>query len=307
MVIAADVGATNVRVAVFDDSLRRLSFESVCIRGLRYPRIIDVLETTLGRAWNEHRACESIGLSMAGHVDVDKGTISHHEIGVRGHHTHAVCMRFGKAFRMPVYLENDGNAACIAECVAGAARGVKDVVSLTLGTFVGSSSVRNSVMQSRKTSGAALGNMLVPVGSSVEPAWSVCGGHCIGEAGSKRLGKDLSCADVFALARAGSRRAGKVVRQTGYALGHLLTKSADLLNPEVIVLTGSVMKDAGQLLPPALEVLRDNAAVNSTAVPQVVVGKFGSDAGLIGAAIVALIRGNSCSYTESIPGAAASA
>ena len=286
IVIGADVGATNVRAAAFDSSLRRLDYASVCISGLRYFEIIDVLEHAIGRVLSQLPHCEAIGLSMAGYVDA--GTISHHEVGApRGvPQTHAVCKRFSRRFRVPVYLENDGVAACVAELSRGAARRAKNVVSLTFGTFIGSCLVRQGEIVSRPTSGAGIGNVVVPHAGGDMPACLVGGGWGIGDVGSKRLGTKVSAATLAKLAYAGHHQARDVFRDAGETLGHLMSCAVRAYNPELIVLSGTVMKDARLLLPAAMEVMRESGVSSPVAL-----ARFGANAGITGAAVTALERG----------------
>ena len=289
-VIACDVGATNVRAATYSAFGLSPSLKSACLTGLSYGEIICRVEEIIGQVATTTKNFEAIGLSMAGHVDPVKGTVSHHTIGALAerYETHAICARLRSRFGVPVVVENDGNAACIAEWRGGAARDAENIVSLTVGTFIGSGIVLRGQLLHRRSSGPLLGAILFAKEATFEHAWWACGGHALGLEGSKTFGRDLTCAEVFRLALNGNADAAAIFTKAGRALGALIASSANIFEPEVVVLTGSVMKAASLLLPPAMEVINQFSLPTVNPCPKIVVGQHCENAGIVGAGIIAL-------------------
>lgn len=288
IVIAADVGSSNVRVAAFADGLIQVAYAHERVDGLSYAQVIDVLERSIAKIRSRFPKAAAIGLSMAGNVDARLGTITHRALsdpsGYR--ETYPVCDRLKARFGVPVILENDGNAACIAEWMAGTACGAENLVSVTLGTGVGSAFVYQGELVNKRGCGGLLGSLPVPFGNSYRKASGICGGHSIELMAVKRLGTGVNGPQLSRLARSGCAEAQEVFRDAGQALGHLMASAADVCCPEVIVLSGSVMKDAPLLMPHALDTMKQYY-LPAARMPAVVLGRHCQHAGITGAAIIA--------------------
>jgi glucokinase len=101
-------------------------------------------------------------------------------------------------------------------------------------------------------------------------------------------GEEITGATVTEAAKAGDEVAGGVIARAGRHLGAALVSYANIFNPDVIVIGGGAAEGAGEmLLEPAREVLREQALrpMNETTVKH---AELGGDAGMIGAAAMAL-------------------
>jgi glucokinase len=195
-------------------------------------------------------------------------------------------------FELPAGVENDANAAALAEWRLGAGRGVTDLVMLTLGTGVGG----GIVLDDRLYRGwAELGHIVVVADGPL------CQGNCHGrghlEAVASGLAADRAAAGLYGRgadapvlverARAGDTRAIEALAQIGHLLGLAIGSLVNVFDPDVVVVGGGFGAAAGALvLGPALESARREAIRPADETLRIVEAELGEEAGLIGAALV---------------------
>jgi glucokinase len=208
---------------------------------------------------------------------------------------------------LPVWVDNDVNAAVLAEHRYGAARGAMHAVMLALGTGIGGGLLLDGRVY-RGATGAAgeLGHTVVDVDGPPCPCGGrgclevLASGTAIGIAGTEagrahprsELGKRLEAEGairgsfVSELAHAGDDLAMESVRAVGRRLGAGLVSVLNVLDPEVAVIGGGAIAAGDLLLDPAREVL----AAQGLGPPRmrVVPAHFGGESGMLGAALLAL-------------------
>jgi len=213
-----------------------------------------------------------------------------------------------EALEQPVLLENDANAAALGEMWQGAARNCKTIVCLTLGTGVGGAIVFDGELW-RGVDGTAgeIGH------TSVEPFGGVkckCGnvgclevyasGTAIVRMAREGLAQDPSSSLILAAEWTSKRIASaaierdplalEVFRKAGAYLGIAMANVINIFNPEMIVIGGGAAA-AWDLF---IEHARAEVARRAFPVPaarcQIVRGECGDDAGLLGAAWLALCK-----------------
>src|ERR1041384_469697 len=137
LVFAVDLGGTHLRVALVDDSgkiLKQLKQESP--RGESAGCIVNALANAAEQWSDEKQRVVAVSIMVPGAVDADKAVVvqaPNLPSLVNFNLKAALQERLG----WPVFLENDANAAAVGEMWLGAARGCRDVISVTLGTGVG--------------------------------------------------------------------------------------------------------------------------------------------------------------------------
>ena len=155
---------------------------------------------------------------------------------------------------IPVYLENDANAAALAELRWGAGRGLSDFVYVKLSPGVGAAIVSGG----RLYRGAAgFAGELGHIRAGEHGPVCACGNRgCLGPSiGIRHVieqlrpthGRRLSVRRVLGLVAEGDAEAVRVVRNTGRVLGRALASLCNVLNPEAIVI-GGVLSEAGDAL-----------------------------------------------------------
>jgi glucokinase len=196
-------------------------------------------------------------------------------------------------FELPVGIENDANAAALAEWKLGAGRGTRNLVMLTLGTGVGGGFVLDGALY---RGWAEVGHIVVQVGGPP------CPGRCHGRGHLEALASGTA-ADAVARELYGQDADARVLVDRGWDgdaeaqvrlaaigcfLGAGIGSLVNLFDPELVVVGGGFGEAAGELvLGPAQEAARAEAIGPADETLRVVPAELGSDAGLFGAALVA--------------------
>jgi glucokinase len=215
---------------------------------------------------------------------------------------------------MPVVVDNDANNAILAEHRAGVARGAEEAVLLTLGTGIGGGLLfRGEVYRGSAGAAAELGHIVVDANGPECPGdcpgrgclESLASGTAIGRAGEEaaRLfpesglgkalaqGRGISGALVTELAHDGDEAAIEVLAEAGRWFGLGLVTIANALNPELIVVGGGASAAGDLMLDPARQVLAERGLPPNRELLRVVPAHFGDEAGMVGAALLALEDG----------------
>ena len=198
-------------------------------------------------------------------------------------------------FSIPVALDNDGNAAAIAEWKIGAGRGASHMIMLTLGTGVGGGLILDGKpYRGWVGAGAEIGHMVLEYGG--EPCGGNCTGHghfeqvSSGRAADRKavelLGPDATGRELAGAAREGNQEALEAVREIGRKLGAALGSLVNIFNPELIVIGGGFSQARDLFLEPALETMKVEALPPGRDLVRVVPALLGPDAGLVGAGFV---------------------
>jgi glucokinase len=212
---------------------------------------------------------------------------------------------------LPVIVDNDANAALVAESRFGVARDVRHAVLVALGTGIGSALLLNGeIYRGARGMGAEIGHMVIDLHGPD------CQGNCpgrgclevmasgstIGREGraaaaalpesalGRRLASDqeITGGIVTELAHAGDAAAMGVLAQIGRRLGYGLVGVVNVFNPEKIVIGGGAIAAGELLLGPAREVVEERALPPMREMVSIVATEFGDESGMLGAAVLAL-------------------
>ncbi len=187
---------------------------------------------------------------------------------------------------MPVRVINDGSAAALAEFSLGAGRGAQDVVLLTLGTGVGG----GFIFDGHLYRGWSEAGHIVIVEDGV-PCQGSCTGHGHVESYCSGHAADRVAREVLgpgATARDLVEQRHPALAQIGRHLGMAVASLVNLFAPDIVLIGGGFGVAAGELLlDPVREVLITEALVPGAERTRLGVAELGSDAGLIGAGLLA--------------------
>ncbi len=224
-------------------------------------------------------------------------------------------VRFGalmaERLDLPVFVDNDGNLAALAEHRAGAGTGVDDMVLIGLGTGISSGLILNGELyRGWIGAGAEIGHMVIDLNGP--PCQGNCPNHGCFEslasgtalirearqiAGEQpatalgralREGRELDGPLVTELAHDGDPAAGAVLELIGTRLGVAIANVVNIFNPELVVVGGGVMGAGERLLAPARAEMARRALPPLRDSVSVVAAQFAHEAGMVGAAALAL-------------------
>ena len=309
LTVGVDIGGTKVLAGVVDSTGRVLARE----RRLTPGKSVTAVENTIVDLVEEFSAVYDIGavgIGAAGFVDTARSTVlfSPHLAWRSEPLRDAVMVRL----RLPVVVDNDANAAALAETRFGAARGHRQVLCITLGTGIGGALVLDGrVYRGANGMAGEFGHMqVVPDGRRCECGNRGCweqyasGNALVREAREMILAdspvahglRDLVEGDVGALtgplisqlAMQGDPTAVELIADVGTWLGTGLAGMTAAFDPSCIVVGGGV-SEAGELLlgPARTAFARTLVGRGFRTEPVIAKAALGAEAGFIGAADMA--------------------
>jgi glucokinase len=214
---------------------------------------------------------------------------------------------------LPVVVDNDGNASMLAEARRGAAQGAQHAVMISLGTGIGGGLWLNgAVYRGSSGVGAELGHVVLQLHGPECPGdcpgigcfEALVSGNAIGREGlrvaetqpdsalGRRLAaeQEISGGIVTEMAHDGDELAREVLGVIGERLGFGLVGLVNTFNPEVIVIGGGAARGGDLLLEPARRVISERALPPGREGLRVLPAHYGDEAGMMGAALMALER-----------------
>lgn len=286
-VIGVDVGGTKTRAG-------RVGRDGSCAQTREVPTPTDGPETFLAQlgALVEELVGEGVGAIGVGvPMTLDRTT----GVALRANNLPLESLDLLRIlrdrFRLPVGLENDGNATALAEWRLGAGRGASDLVVLAIGTGVGGGLVLDGKLY---RGWAELGHVVVDADGPP------CQGNCDGrghleavatgetaEQAAEELWGERDARRLLEEARRGHAEARAAVERIGHFLGLGIGSFVNLFVPELTIVGGGFGAAAWDLLEgPALAAARREALSPADASLRIVPAELGGDAGLVGAGLV---------------------
>ena len=303
--IGVDIGGTTTKAAVVSPEgetfgrVERATDPSAATKGM-----LAVVDELLERSAPTTEIV-AIGVGAAGFVAGTTVIFSPNLTYDDPHIATALESRFG----LPVMVDNDANAAAWGERSFGSAKGADDVSLITLGTGTGSGFIVGGRLL-RGFSGAAaeFGHTVVdPDGPQCECGLRGCVEQFVSGTAIARMGREAAAADpqssmlafagavediraehVAKAAREYDDSARQVLHRAGVMLGLALSNVANLFDPEVIVLAGSVTRAGEPFLGPARDELARRTGAQRRRPMRLDVSTLGGDGGILGAAALAL-------------------
>lgn len=207
-------------------------------------------------------------------------------------------------FKIPVYVENDTIAATLGEKWFGAGRGVKNFLYLNLGETIGMGIViEGHLYYGAGGSAGELGHTIIKEGGPL----CICGNRGCLEAiasgmaikkeiqkllneGVKSIiadelerGKRITLRMITEAVLRGDKVASKLVCDTGVHLGVGISNVVNLLNPELIILGGTLVGARKILTETIVNSIRTHCLPKPSSEVRVEVSKLGDNAGVLGA------------------------
>jgi glucokinase len=308
-VIGIDAGGTKLLGGVVDETLAVHHRVHRRIIGLEQRELLDALVDAVDEARGVAPDAAVVGFGIPALVRPGTGLVmvSNHLPLDGVPFLDLMSERLG----LPVRVDNDSNVAMLAEHRAGAARGVDHAVLLTLGTGIGGGLLLDGeVYHGSEGAAAELGHIVV------DPDGPKCPGDCpgygcleafasgnaIGRAGVEAAranpgsalgrvlasGREVTGPLVTELAHDGDPVAREVLARAGRWLGLGMVTLVNIFNPELVLVGGGASAAGDLMLDPAREVLAERALPPNRDFARVALAHFGSEAGMIGAAMLAL-------------------
>jgi len=199
--------------------------------------------------------------------------------------------RLERMFDRRVVIDNDANCAALAEHEAGAAKGARVSITVTVGTGVGSGIIVDGrIVQGAFGGAGEIGH--VPVGSEGPPCR--CGVKGCAEpmaSGAGLLARARETGLVVGSARevfeSPDERAAALIERMVDHLARILGAATQVLNPDVIVVGGGVSQAGEKLFGPLRSALERYTLASHRERLKLVPAQLGEQAGVIGAGLMA--------------------
>ncbi len=310
--LGIDLGGTNIAVGVVDENFKiigRGKMKTNCPRPAE--EICDDMATAAKMAIEDAGITmdeiDTIGIGAPGSIDPFNGVIAISN-NLRFENVSMGEMLKERLGR-DVFLENDANAAAYGEFLAGAGKGTKDMVAITLGTGVGGGIIiGGKLFSGSNLAGGELGHTVIV--HNGEPCtcgrkgcweayasatglikltkkamqanpdskmWELCGGDI----------NNVSGRTSYDGMRAGDKTAIEVVNDYEDYVACGVTNMVNIFQPEVLCIGGGISKEGDTLLQPIVgKVATDRFSKNVAKQTLVKIAELGNDAGIIGAAYI---------------------
>lgn len=305
--IGVDFGGTFVKLASINSDgriFKKISFptsdygtkDSLILR-LKREIVLLVKESKI--------TLKGIGIGVPGQVNYEKGII-HNLTNVNGWEEVPLKNILSKYFKVPVSMDNDGNAAALGEMVWGAAKGYFNILCVTLGTGVGGGIIINGeIYRGWAFAAGEIGHMVIDMNGTA----CNCGSNgCLESFVGKRAIVDLAVkkininkqtvlinmcgGDIESItpelidkaAREGDALAVSIWIDIAVVLGIGLSNLVNILNPQIIVIGGGISKTGKFFFDKIKSTIKEKALKANSSGLKVVRAEFVDDAGVVGAA-----------------------
>jgi len=304
-----DLGGTNVRGGVVDgDGVIVADRRAATRPGASWSELVTAIVGLVRSLAADHPDTRAVGVGAAGLVSRE-GEVRYAP-NIPGMRRAPLRAALTEELELPVFVDNDANAAAHGELVHGAARGARYALVITLGTGIGGGIIaRERVIRGAHGFAAEIGHF------QIDPDGPVCAcgerGHWEAFASGSALGRmgreraaDGKCRAVVALcggdpdavegihvgdaAQAGDAEALELLSEYAALVAVGLAGLANILDPDRIVISGGLVELGDTLFTPLREAFADRIE-GSEYRPHVdiVPAELGHRAGVIGAAALA--------------------
>ena len=284
-IAGVDIGGTKIKYCLYDtdkpfgtDIVKTAPTHAD--RGGRYV-INNILDILAGLG-----SFDRIGICSTGQIDVDTGKVIYACDNVPDYTGILLSDAFKERFGVPVAVENDVNAAMLAEALFGAGKPDEFIIGVAYGTGIGGAIVCNGkLFHGSSCSAGEFGHTMVHAGGiectcgnrGCYEAYASTGALC--RMALKRFGKPLSGRDITA--RRGDPEYDALIAEWIEEVVYGLVSIVHIFNPDNLILGGGIMEDkiildsVKERLLSSVIVSYRNVAVNAAV--------FGNAAGLRGA------------------------
>ena len=311
--LGIDLGGTNIAVGVVNEDLAIVAKDSVPTGADREADAIiadmaDLCKKVLADAGLTRADIEYAGIAAPGTANSETGVIEY--ANNLPFVNYPIADKLASMAGIDtVYIENDANAAALAEALAGVAKGAKHSVMITLGTGVGGGIILDGkVYCGFNHAGAELGHMVIKhrgrhCSCGRDGCWEAfssatglihmtkvkletCkedGSAAIMEEVVKEAGK-VSGKTAFVAMRKGCKAGAEVVDEYISYLACGLANIINIFHPDILSIGGGICNEGDNLLVPLKEKIWSQIDVDDDKRTKIVIAQLGNDAGIIGGA-----------------------
>ncbi len=267
-----DIGGTKIFTILIDEKCNVLFKKTIPTRKSDDIEVfLDQLDDALNQASNHLRddeKLEGVGLCIAAFINHEEGAVySAPNLPIKD--LFPLKHFLENRWSLPVVMENDANAAVLGEVFCGAARGLSNVVYVTVSTGIGGGLyLDKKLYRGREGFAGEIGHMKLPDTESICGCGkkgcleSIASGTAISLRGQEAFNDlSLDTADIIDLYKKKNKKAEAVVQNAINSIGLTFANIVSLLNIECIVIGGGVTKSGDFFIPAIQEVMEKNISI----------------------------------------------
>jgi glucokinase len=301
--VGIDFGGTSVKLGLCRGDALIFSDEPIPTAHFAGPNaLITEIASRVAGMRAQYPGIVAIGVGVPGLVDFERGFV-HELTNVPGWKHVPLKSILSDKTGLPVTVDNDANAMAYAEFKHGAAKGLKNVVALTLGTGIGGGIILGGELyRGSSCSAGEIGQMSIHFDGrpghygNLGALEKYTGNQQIAEhavqryreAGIEKRLEDCTPKAIADAAKAGDDVARGVWGEVGDWLGTALTSIAWLLNPDAFVIGGGVAQAGDLIFTPLQQRVQQMVSSVVWEKLQIVPARFSNEAGIIGNAALAV-------------------
>ncbi len=277
--LTIDIGGTTIKTALFNQG------ELTESQAFKTPETREHFFDELVKSVNFYKGkfdIAGVAISSPGAVNKASGVIEGAS-ALPYIHDFDIHSEFEKRFELPVSIENDANCAALAEVKFGAAKGLKNVLFIVLGTGVGGAVVMNGkIHHGKHLFGGEFGFMLMDEKNSFSTLGTTIR---MAERYNKRTGESLDAIEIFENAFSGDEIAKEEMKVFTFNVAKGIFNLQYSFDPDLIIIGGGVSQADWLIseLQVQLKAIMETIEI-APFMPEIAVCKFRNNANLIGAA-----------------------
>ncbi|MBN1035355.1 ROK family protein [Clostridium botulinum] len=292
--IGIDIGGTNLRAAILDEECNlvdKLKISNEVEKGPEHN--LDKLILEIKERWSDKEII-SVGVGCPGPLDIRSGTILVTP-NLRTWEYFKLKEYLENKFDLPVFVNNDANVAGYSEAMVGAGKGAESVYYMTLSTGIGGGFIyKGEIVSGFNSIAAEIGNMIINEDTYKHSNMNYgglegqCSGVNIARISSEIIGGELTTKDVFEGAEKGNMELQKMLSEWVINVSKSIANIIVTVDPEVIVLGGSVIINNPSYLNKIKE--ETQRRVFGGIKINIKLAEIGDDTGLIGAGLLGKLK-----------------
>jgi len=301
-VLAADVGGTNLRLAVVmpDGNIAAEQRRSIHLAEQHHASpaeaeafTVKALAALMQEMLGKHPVA-AVGVGFPGFFRGDSGVLASSP-NLPGLVELPLAERLAAALGIPVAVQNDALCAAIGEHRFGAAKGQANLLHITLGTGVGGGLIINNTPWTGD-GGMAMEFGHITIDHSDKALPCGCGNRgCVETLASATAvknvfeqlsGQPMEAEQIHQLALQGDTNARQALNQAGQALGIAIAEASKLLDVHLITISGGLTGAWSLMHPAIVQAMEPNLIPPLRGKIKIFHSLLGDNAGLLGAAAI---------------------
>lgn len=308
-VIGVDLGGTKICGAIVNFEGEIISKQTVPTKAedgekAVLKRIIDVIQNIIDESKVDKDKILSIGIGSPGPLNSKEGKIiTTPNLPFKDFN---IVNPIKDKFNIPVYLDNDANAAAIGEYIFGAGKETENMIFITVSTGIGGGAILNGKIYRGNTCNALeIGHMTIEKDGprcncgNYGCAEALASGTAIAKFAKEAVGngeetslasyKKITAYEVFKEAEKGDTVSQNIINKALNYLGVCVSNVIISFDPEMIIIGGGVSKGGDIVFDKIKMVVKERCFEAMWKNTKILPAALGTDAGVMGAAALAII------------------